>query len=121
MDHSKAQLVAGELYGKILLRNADPDGFAYVIDRLTNGMSPLDIANEFMRSEEFADKFLLNTSPNEIARKLLIAMFGKIPSPAEIKQNSLLIVNRGVHAFVDKHMREKKLSLNDRLPDLRKY
>lgn len=121
MLYSEAEQVAGEIYGKILLRNADPEGFAYAVDRLINGMNPLDLAGEFMRSEEFAEKFLLNTSPNEIARKMLIVMLGKVPSPNEIKQNSILIVNRGVHAFIDKHMREKKISLNHRVPDFRKY
>ncbi|WFT79578.1 DUF4214 domain-containing protein [Methylobacterium sp. CB376] len=121
MDYNEAQKIACELYGRVLLRDADQEGFAYTIDRLTNNIHPLEIAREMMLSEEFADKFLLNTSINEIARKIHVAAFGSHPTKESIKQNAMTIVAKGFQGFISDIIARKIRNSNSRIPDLREY
>lgn len=74
-----------------MARDADRDGFAYVVERLTTGaVSVRDIVKEFCTSEEFQEKFIMNDTPNELARRLFLR-FGKEhrPDPRQVKQLAL--------------------------------
>jgi hypothetical protein len=56
--HDQASRLAGEVFGKILDREADRDGYAYVLDCLEGGKKTIQqIVVEFISSDEFIDKF----------------------------------------------------------------
>jgi hypothetical protein len=56
--HDQAARLAGEVFGKILNREADREGYAYVLDCLEGGKKTIQqIVLEFISSDEFIDKF----------------------------------------------------------------
>jgi hypothetical protein len=76
MNFNAAQKLAGLLYGNILHRNADPDGFDFYMRGLSdNSLFLKDVITEFYTSEEFCQKFVVNQTPNELARNLLASFF----------------------------------------------
>jgi hypothetical protein len=76
MNFNAAQKLAGLLYGNILHRNADPEGFEFYTRGLNeDSLSLKDIIDEFYTSEEFCRKFVVNQTPNELARNLLASFF----------------------------------------------
>jgi len=85
--HADACQVAGELYGRILGRDADKDGFEFAVDRLMTGtFTPRDLVRHMCMSEEFREKFLMNQTMNEFARLVLIRLNGdRGASPPSIK------------------------------------
>jgi hypothetical protein len=57
--HEDAARLAGEVFGEILKREADPGGYAYVLDCLESGSKSLQqIVVEFIASDEFIDRFV---------------------------------------------------------------
>ncbi len=76
MDHQAANRLTGLLYGNILHRNSDETGYQYYSDLLATGATTLpNIICEFYSSEEFVQKFVVNQTPNELARNLLYSFF----------------------------------------------
>jgi len=76
MNFNAAQKLAGLLYGNILHRNADPEGFDFYVRGLSEDTLALkDVVVEFYTSEEFCQKFVVNQTPNELARNLLASFF----------------------------------------------
>jgi hypothetical protein len=76
MNFNAAQKLAGLLYGNILHRNADPEGFDFYTRGLNEDSLFLkDLIGEFYTSEEFCRKFVVNQTPNELARNLLASFF----------------------------------------------
>jgi hypothetical protein len=56
--HKDAARLAGEVFGRILDRQADRDGYEYVLDCLESGKKSVQqIVLEFIASDEFIDKF----------------------------------------------------------------
>jgi hypothetical protein len=47
------------LYVGMLQRDPDPDGYKYWLVRLENGLSRLDLINEFLNALEYRRRFLL--------------------------------------------------------------
>ncbi len=73
--YDEACRVVGELYGNILGRDSDPDGYQYAVEQLSRGYESVrDIARRFCTSEEFREKYVMNQTPNELARRLLIRL-----------------------------------------------
>ncbi len=65
----------GRLYGDLLGRDADVEGFRYAVDRLVSGQAtPRDLVAEICTSEEFREKFLMNETANEFARRLILRL-----------------------------------------------
>lgn len=94
--YDEACIVAGELYGSLFARNSDEDGYAYNLGQLLHGYESVrDIVIRFCTSEEFREKFVINQSPNELARRLLLrfAMI-KRPSPEQIKALAIALLER---------------------------
>ncbi|HEY5048948.1 MAG TPA: DUF4214 domain-containing protein [Rhizomicrobium sp.] len=56
--HRDAARLAGELYGKILNRDADPGGYRYVLYCLESGSKSVQqLVLDFIASDEFIDSF----------------------------------------------------------------
>jgi hypothetical protein len=115
MNYNAAQKLSGLLYGNILHRNADADGYEFYVKNLlddTNSLS--DIIVEFYTCEEFCQKFVVNQTPNELSRNLLASFYNisdialtdvKIVTDSLIRQGLPAVVTDLVNdpRFFDRH------------------
>ncbi len=102
MNFNAAQKVCGVLYGNILHRNADPEGYEFYVRGLSNdSLSLKDVIAEFFTSEEFYSKFVVNQTPNELARNLLASFFN-VPDIelADVKTAVDSLIRMGVPALI---------------------
>lgn len=92
-DFNTASEIVGHLYGDLLGRSADPTGFTYGVDQLTGGHAELpDLVTEFCTSEEFREKWVMNQTPNELARRLLMRFYNiPFPNGQEVKELAVQI------------------------------
>lgn len=92
--HAAAQILAGEVFGKILDREADAGGYAYVLDCLESGQKSLQqIVTEFMTSDEFIDRFI---TPASLAQA--VHLVHKLLLGRSLNDNTQL--QPALHAFV---------------------
>jgi hypothetical protein len=78
LPYDVAYRVAGELFGNLFRRNGDPAGHRYALEALTTGTkSPRMLVKEFCTSEEFRELHLMNETPNELARKVILRLLGE--------------------------------------------
>jgi hypothetical protein len=115
MNYNAAQKLAGMLYGNILHRNADADGYDFYVKNLSDDTLPLnDIIVEFYTCEEFCRKFVVNQTPNELSRNLLASFFNlsditltdvKTITDSLIRQGLPAVITDLVHdpRFFDRH------------------
>jgi len=91
---SQASRLAGNLYGSLLLRNSDPDGYQWCIDQLVNGESTVrDLVKKFCTSDEYREKNLMNQTPNEFAKILCRRFLGnKEDNAEEIKKLAISLL-----------------------------
>jgi hypothetical protein len=94
LSFNQACKVAGQIYGSILQRNSDQEGFDWCVENLTNGtLSARDIVREFLKSDEYREKFIMNDTPNEVARKIRKKLLGEPnPSPEDIKETAVMFL-----------------------------
>lgn len=94
MLYDSAVRIAGMLYGNILHRNADDDGFNYYFNELlTDAMTTKEAIKDFFCSGEFVETFVLNQTPNELARNLLSSLYNPSASTdQEVKSLALELV-----------------------------
>ncbi len=77
MSFEDAHRIAGELFGSLFARASDKEGFDYALKALLSGeKSPRTLVGEFVKSEEFRERFLMNQTPNEFARRILARFYG---------------------------------------------
>jgi Domain of unknown function (DUF4214) len=102
MDNKTADTITGLLYGNLLQRNADREGYSYYYEMLVSSKITLQQAIiEFLCSEEFYEHFIVNQTPNELARHLLISFFGpRAVKTEEPKKVALALIRRGVPSVV---------------------
>lgn len=103
LTFNQATRIAGQLYGSILQRNSDQEGFEWCVDNLTNGtLTVREIIKELCKSEEYREKFLMNDTPNEIARKFRKKFFGEAnPAPEDVKDTAVLILEMDWRDAID--------------------
>jgi hypothetical protein len=102
MNYNAAQKLAGLLYGNILHRNADADGYNFYMKSLSDDITPLkDIIAGFFTSEEFCQKFVVNQTPNELSRNLLASFFN-LPdiSATDVKSVVDSLIRQGLPAVI---------------------
>ena len=115
MNNNAAQKLAGLLYGNILHRNADAEGYDFYVRSLSDEAMPLKaMIVEFYTCEEFCQKFVVNQTPNELGRNLLASFFNitdititdvKAVTDSLIRQGLPAVVTDLVHdhRFFDRH------------------
>lgn len=103
MDGKEANTITGLLYGNLLHRDADKEGFSYYYNALTSSKISLKKAiTEFLCSEEFMEKFVVNQTPNELAKHLLNSLFGSRSVKAgEQKKVATELIRRGLPSVID--------------------
>jgi hypothetical protein len=94
--YDEACIVAGELYGNLLARNSDEAGYKFNVNQLVRGHESVrTIVLRFCTSEEFREKYVMNQTPNELARRFLLRFaMNKRPSPEEIKALAIALLER---------------------------
>jgi len=102
--HSAAQTLAGEVFGKILDREADAGGYAYVLDCLESGQKSLQqIVIEFMTSDEFIERFTASILPArsvDLVHRLLLGR--SLDADMELLPAMREFVRFGLKAYVEK-------------------
>ncbi|BBL77146.1 phycobilisome rod-core linker polypeptide [Methylomagnum ishizawai] len=103
MTFNQASKVAGQIYGSILARDSDPEGFDWCVDNLTNGnFSVREIIKEMCRSDEYREKMLMNDTPNEIARKWRKKFLGEtVPNREAIKDLAIGLLENDWRDVID--------------------
>jgi hypothetical protein len=103
IDHATAAHLSGILYGNILHRDADQEGYEFYVRSLQTGtLGVEDAVRRMFLSEEFYQKFVVNQTPNELARNLLVSFFGPhLVRPADITVVLSKLVNDGLPAVLD--------------------
>ncbi len=104
MDGKEANTITGLLYGNLLHRDADQEGFSYYYNALTSKKMTLHKAiYEFLCSEEFMEKFIVNQTPNELAKHLLNSLFGSRSVKAgEPKKVAAELIRQGVPSVIER-------------------
>ena len=71
-----ASRIAGLLYGNVLHRNADPEGYNHYYNVILNNEQALsELIYNFYTCDEFVSSFVVSETPNELARNLLSTFF----------------------------------------------
>ena len=94
----EACTIAGELYGNVLARNSDDAGYKHTVNQLNSGdESVREIVRRFCTSEEFREKYIMNQTPNELAKRLLSRLGrDRRPDPQAIKVLAVSLVEKGL-------------------------
>ena len=94
MNYDMAVRITGTLYGNILHRDADDEGFTHYFNEFLNDLITVkDAIKEFFASSEFIETFVLNQTPNELARNLLASFYNaSASSDVEVKSLALELV-----------------------------
>jgi len=102
-SHGDAARLAGEVFGKILDREADPAGYEYVLDCLESGKKTLrQIVLEFISSDEFIERFVVDCSPADTAALLNRLLLGRDFVDAEESQQARRqLVRNGLKKYTE--------------------
>src|SRR5579875_2853196 len=102
LPYEEASKVAGDLYGNLLQRDSDPDGFAHALEGLTSGaLTTRRLVQAICTSEEFREKHVMNQTPNELARLILTCLLHEQrPAPAHIKATAMRLVEEDWRAVI---------------------
>jgi hypothetical protein len=97
--HSDASQLAGEVFGKVLNRAADREGYAYVLDCLDGGKKSVgQIVLEFVASE-FIDNFVAARGMGDAAKLVNKILPGRILSATELHLASRQLVRYGLRQY----------------------
>jgi hypothetical protein len=95
-NYESACKTAGQLYGNLLQRESDSDGFEHAVACMTDGSATVRaLVRAICVSEEFREKHVMNQTSNELARRLMINMLGdRRPDARRVKLLSLQLLER---------------------------
>ncbi|GAA4246881.1 DUF4214 domain-containing protein [Azospirillum formosense] len=116
-----ASKISGQLYGNILLRNSDREGYEWCIEQLTTGsLTVRELVKKFCTSEEFREINLMNQTPNEFARIICKRFLGKQEEDQkEIKRLAVMILESDwrtvIHHVIDSDQ-YKSIYGDDKVP-----
>jgi hypothetical protein len=100
--HNEAARLAGDVFGRILNRQADPGGYEYVLDCFESGRKSIQqIIFELMTSDEFVDNFMKADDPAQNAKLVRKLLLGR-PNldDAEVAEARRRIVREGLRGYV---------------------
>ena len=102
--HDEAVVLAGQVYGKILNREADKPGYEYVLFCFESGKKSVrEIVLEFISSAEFIERFFLGKSPEESVDLVHRLLLGHEPEDANtLKHAQLRFVRMGLRKYAER-------------------
>jgi hypothetical protein len=101
--HKDAARLAGEVFGKILNRQADKSGYEYVVDCLESGKKSVhQIVLEFIASDEFIDKFAASSNAADTASLVNKLLLGRVlNSAAEVQTAKRQFIRLGLRQYAE--------------------
>ncbi len=96
INYELASKVAGQLYGNLLQRESDNEGYAHAVGCLSEGSGTVrGLVRQICISEEFREKHVMNQTSNELARRLIINLLGdRRPDARRVKMLSVQLLER---------------------------
>jgi hypothetical protein len=87
---------AGLLYGNLLQRDSDGEGYAYAVGLMADESYKVrKLVREICLSEEFREKHVMNQTSNEFARRLMINLLGdRRPDVRRVKLLAVQLLER---------------------------
>lgn len=121
-SHEHAVRLAGDLYGKILNRNADKGGFEYVLDSLQAGRKSVrQHALEMVLSDEFKNQFLRGRNEASAVMLLNRVLLGRTLTRDRVHVDAIEYRQVGLDAYAERLTRSDEFRKNygdDRVPGL---
>lgn len=115
-----ATRLAGEVFGKLLDRDADAEGYKYVLECFRNGVKSIpQIVVEFVASDEFFDRFARGRSPSEIANYVTRLLVGRSVRETDREAAEKLLIRSGLREFARRIVTSEEYLYNvgaDRVP-----
>jgi uncharacterized protein (DUF1330 family) len=104
--HEDAARLAGEVFGKILDREADRGGYEYVLYCLEGGIKSVQqIVLDFISSDEFIDKFTSYADAGQTANLVTKILLGEpLETEAEMQTARYHLVRFGLRAYAEQIM-----------------
>ncbi len=101
--HKDAARLAGEVFGRILDRQADRDGYEYVLDCLESGKKSVQqIVLEFIASDEFIDKFAASGDAAHTVGLVNKLLLGRLPnSETEMRAARRQLIRLGLRQYAE--------------------
>jgi|SRR5215469_1801836 len=114
--------MAGEVYGKILDRQADRNGYEYVLDCLESGKKTVpQIVVDLIASDEFIDRFVAGNNPSHTANMLNKLLLGQpLAGEAELRLARRQVVRHGLRNYAEQIVRSSEYDRRvgaDRVPN----
>lgn len=101
-SYDDAARLAGELYGKILNRDADKAGFEHVLDSLQNGKKSVRLhAVEMIASAEFHLNFVRGKDNRSVVIVLYKILLARAPLAEDLAQQVLVLRELGLRRYAD--------------------
>lgn len=121
---TQASEKAGLLYGNLLGRSADKEGYDQIVEVLQAGNSSVrDIVKSMLTSEEFRESFLMNNTPNELAKILRTVLLKEFrPKPDAIKETAVQLLQNDWRVVVADLVESEaygKVYGNEKIPTIR--
>ncbi len=102
-DFNEASVLAGRLFGRILSRNADEQGYEYALDCLQSGKKSVQqLIVEFMTSDEFIDRFVRSAGCENAVKHIHATLMGQsLGDGAELATRVRKFAREGLKRYVE--------------------
>ena len=102
-SYDEAAILAGEVFGKILDREADKEGYDYVLYSLESGTKSVrEIVLELIASDEFIIRFLTERTHGEAAALVHRLLLGRAPdTEAAIQEEQRRFIRLGLARYAE--------------------
>lgn len=117
----KADRLACDLYGRLLNRHPDPDGYRYVLESLREGRKSVrQHVLEIVSSEEFHTKFVRNKPRENVVQHLHVMLLGRrVTDPYQLARQTADFTLLDFVPYAERLMRSpdyRRLYGEDHLP-----